>query len=85
MYLQWPAYMHRHAHLAEVLVPLQQEHVLSTVTAVDGQAPRPLFAGDHRQLWRKGGNGHDWLAYQVRAWDRQFQALQKTNWSVLSG
>ena len=43
-------------HVNEEMGNLEEEHVLCTVRAVDGQLTWSLFACDHRQLLRKGSN-----------------------------
>ena len=63
------------ADLAQVLVTLEQEHVLSAVAAMDGQLPGPLLAGDDGQLRRKGGDRHHRLPDHVGPRHRQLQTL----------
>ena len=55
---------------------LQQEHVLGTIGAVDGQLARPLLAGDDRQLGGECCDGDDGGAGDVRPRHSQLEALQ---------
>jgi hypothetical protein len=61
--------------LPTYLVPLEQEHVLGAIAAMDGQLAWPLLAADDLQLGRKGGDGHQRLTRDVGPRHSQLHAL----------
>ena len=54
---------------------LEQEDILSTVAAMNGELARPLLAGDDMQLRRKSCNGHHRFSCYVCPGHRQLQSL----------
>mmetsp|Transcript_13522 Transcript_13522/g.28909 ORF Transcript_13522/g.28909 Transcript_13522/m.28909 type:complete len:454 (-) Transcript_13522:2570-3931(-) len=68
--------LHHALVLPQVLVTLEQEHVLGAITAMNGQLAGPLLGADDVELGSEGGYGDQRLAGDVGAWHRKLHALR---------
>lgn len=59
--------------LAQILVPLQQEHVVPPVRTLDGQLAWPLLGRDNVEKWFNTGNTNHFLIGIVRSRHGQLQ------------